>query len=438
LNRHPVLDQLAMRGVRLGLDRIESFLISVGEPHRAYPVIHVAGTNGKGSVCALVTASLVAAGYRVGTTISPHLEHLNERVQIDGQPIDDASLTEAIEHIDRARWDWARSAGVAGNPLTYFEYMIAVAFWEFARRQVDVAVVEVGLGGRLDATNVVDPLVCAIPHIGLDHTDQLGNTLAEIAGEKAGIIKDGVPVVLGPLSTEARERIEAWCRRKRADVWRTGTKMRREFRHGEWSLTTPGGSLANIELGLEGRHQGANALVALGVIHRLRSFGFLVDDAAIRTGFAAPGLAGRIDRLIPGLVADGAHNIDGTRALAEWLGDQPRPETRILLWGMGKGRDPVATIEPLLPWVDEVVTTRCAHPRAYDPLELARALQDIDTVISAGGDIEETLPEVFAEAHETVVAGSLFMAGAARSLVWAGALDGIEPGQNAGADVDDL
>ncbi len=438
MNRHPVLDLLAMQGVRLGLERIRGFLDSLGEPQRSFPVIHVAGTNGKGSVCALVTAALTAAGYRVGTTISPHLEHINERVQIDGQPIDDASLNEAIEHIDRARWDWSRSAGVQGNPLTYFEYMIAVAFLEFARRQVDVAVVEVGLGGRLDATNVVDPLVCAIAHIGMDHTDQLGSTLAEIAGEKAGIIKGRAPVVLGPLPKEARDVIEVWCKRRGSEVWRAGPKMRREFRQGEWSFATPGGSLSGVKLGLEGRHQGANALVALGILHRLRSLGFLIEDDAIRTGFADPGLGGRIERLLPGLIADGAHNLDGTKALAAWLEDQPRPQTRVLLWGMGQDRSPTELIAPLLPLVDEVVTTRCSHPKACDPMDLALAMQDLDAVLSAGGSVEETLPEVFAEADETIVAGSLFIAGAARSLVREGALDGLTAGQDAGAEVEGL
>ena len=427
-----------MQGVRLGLDRIRGFLDALGEPHRAYPVIHVAGTNGKGSVCALVTASLVQAGYRVGTTLSPHLEHINERIQIDGVPIDDAALTEAIEHIDRERWDWARSAGISGNPLTYFEYMLAAAFLVFAQRQVDVAVIEVGLGGRLDATNVVDPLVCAIPHVGLDHTEQLGSTLAEIAGEKAGIIKAGVPAVIGPLHADARDVIVSWSKRQKAELWRAGPKMRREFRQGRWSFATPVGVLSEVHLGLEGRHQGANALVALGVLHRLRTLGFLIPDEAIRAGFSDPGLGGRIDRLLPGLVADGAHNIDGATALAAWLAEQPRPETRILLWGMNEGRDSESVIAPLLPHVDEVVTTRCAHPRAADPMSLALALQDLDVVLAAGGDIEETLPEVYAEAHETLVAGSLFLAGAARSLVRDGALAGLTPGERAGADVEGL
>lgn len=422
---HPVLEQLAGQGVRLGLERIASFLHAIGEPHRGYPVVHVAGTNGKGSVCTLVTAALVEAGYRVGTTISPHIEQLNERIQIDGQPIDDAALIDGIEAVDRARWAWARSIGLEGIPLTYFEFMIATAFWTFARRQIDVAVVEVGMGGRLDATNVVQPLVCAVPHIGMDHVPELGTTLPEIAGEKAGIFKRGASVVLGGMPPEARQVFEDRARILGMDLWKPGSHMRREARRGAWTLATPGGAMQDVVVGLQGQHQGNNALVALGVLHQLREHGFLLPDAAIRAGFAHAFIPVRLEELLPGLIADGAHNPDGARVLATWLAERPRPESRILLFGMGHDRDPMQVIGPLVPHVDEVVTTRCRHPKARDPMELALALQDLDVVLSAGGPIEETLPEVYAEAEEVVVTGSLFVAGAARSIARSGGLDDL-------------
>lgn len=428
---HPLLDQLGQTGVRLGLDRIRSFLTAIGEPHRAYPVVHVAGTNGKGSVCAMVTRALVRAGYRVGTTISPHVEEINERVQIDGVPVDDATLTEVLDAVDRARWEWARSADVDGVPLTYFEFVTAAAFLCFAQQRVDVAVVEVGMGGRLDATNVVQPVVCAIPSVGLDHVPDLGTTLAEIAGEKAGILKRGASAVTGPLAPEARAVFEQRAAALGVELWTPGRELRREHRRGAWNLATPDGVLSDVRLGLQGPHQGANALVALGVLHQLRRQGFLVSEEAIREGFAEAFVPVRLERLAPGLVVDGAHNADGARALAAWLAGQPRPRTRILLFGAGADRDPVTLIEPLLPHVDEVVTTRCSHPKARDPMELALALRGLDVTLSAGGPIEETLPEVYVEADETLVAGSLFVAGAARSLVRAGALEGLEPGSHA-------
>jgi len=427
---HPLLDGLGTVGVRLGLDRIRTFLEVLGEPHLCAPVVHVAGTNGKGSTTAFVTRVLVEAGYTVGTTVSPHIEQLNERVMIDGVPVDDATLVEAIEHVDRARWAWAKTAGIEGHPLSYFEFMIAVAFQVFAWRSVDVMVVEVGLGGRLDATNVVHPVVTAVTTIGLDHTEVLGDTLEAIAAEKAGIFEKGVPVIAGPMPAEAREVIAQRAELLGCPLWTAGPRMRREQRRdGRWSFATPGGAVQEVNLGLRGSHQGANALTAVAILHMLRELGFLVPDAAIASGLATAFVPGRLEQLRPGLVADGAHNPMGARALAAWLADRPKPGQRILLLGMGRDRDPVPFVEPLVPHVDEIVTVKCAHPKARDPMELAQELQDFDVVLAAGDTIEATLPEVFAEALETVVTGSLFVAGAARAVVADGLLDGIVAGQ---------
>jgi len=426
---HRVLDQLASSGVRLGLERVRAFLQYLGEPERAYPVVHVAGTNGKGSTCAFLTYALMAAGYRVGTMMSPHLEAVNERILIDGRPIDDPLFADAIEALDRARWEWASSARIQESPLTYFEFLTCLGFQLFAQRQVDVAVVEVGMGGRLDATNVVQPLVTAITHIGIDHVDQLGTRFEDIAAEKAGILKRGVPVVVGSMPIEARTVIENRARSLGCANWLPGRHLMREYRSGTWTFTTPDGTHTDVELSLEGLHQGANAGVAVGILHMLRRVGFFVPDQAIVSGLATTSLPGRLEQILPGLVLDGAHNEDGARVLAQWLKRRPRVGTRILLWGMSGGRDPVRAIEPLLGQVDEVVTTRCAHPRSRDPLELALMYQDLEVVLSEGGPIEDALPEVYQEANETVVAGSLFLVGAARSLVRSGVLDGITPGQ---------
>ncbi len=427
---HPVLDQLAASGVKLGLERVRSFLTYIQEPQRAYPSVHIAGTNGKGSVCAFVSTVLVEAGYRVGTNYSPHLEAVNERIQVNNRAIDDASLIEALEAQDRLRWEWAQNHGITGVPLTYFEFVTTLAMSVFAQRAVDVGVFEVGLGGRLDATNVLEPIVTAITSIGLDHVDQLGDTEAAIAKEKAGILKRGVPMVIGPMSTEARETVEALAQQFNAPLWKPGRDLAREYRSGRWSFRTPEGVLSDVTLGLEGVHQGSNALVALGILHSLRRQGFHVPDDAVRSGFANTYLAGRIERLKPGLVADGAHNEAGAKALAKWLDRQPRPANRILLLGVGEDRDPNAVLTPLLPYIDEVVTTRCSHPKAMEPASIAGAIHDLpETVILAEGPpIDDLLAEVFVEADETLVAGSLFLAGAAKSIVRAGKLDGLVAG----------
>jgi dihydrofolate synthase / folylpolyglutamate synthase len=435
---HPILSQLSQHGIKLGLERMRDFMQTLGEPQSAYPAVHVAGTNGKGSVCAMVTAVLVDAAYTVGTNYSPHAEALNERVQINGIPIDDGSLNELVEAVNRARLDWAESRRISTNALTYFEFMTAVAFLAFASRQVNAAVVEVGLGGRLDATNILKPQVCAITHVGFDHQELLGDTLTAIAGEKAGILMPGVPVVMGPMPEEARKAILQRARALNAPVWRPGNELRRELRRDGWVLATPDGSISGIRLGLQGAHQGANATVALGVLHQLRRQGFLIPDEAIKSGLQRAFMPGRIEELRPGLILDGAHNAASVEVLAKWLVSRPRPESRILLWGMGEGRDPVKCIEALVPLVDEVVTTRCAHPKAFQPVDLALQLQELDVTLSAGGDIEETLPEVYQEAHETIVAGSLFLAGAARSIVNSGALDGVTPGQGVPDDLLEL
>ena len=429
MRSHPVFDVLANRGIRLGLDRVRALLTALGEPHRQAPVVHVAGTNGKGSTCMFVTSALVQAGYRVGTTLSPHIEELNERIRFDGVPVDDPTLASAIESLEREVAEWASTMGIKDSPLTYFEFATVLAFRMFAEAAVDVVVVEVGMGGRLDATNVVSPQVCAITSIGMDHVEHLGATLALIAGEKAGILKRGVPVVIGVLPQEAREVVEARAKSIAAPLWRPGADMVREQRKDLWSFRTPAGSIANARLGLDGVHQGTNALVALGVLHRLRQQGFHVPDEAILAGFASVTFSGRIETLLPGLIVDGAHNEDGAKALAAWLQTRPRPKSRILIFGQGFERDPGPIVAPLLPFFDEVVTASCQHPKARDAASLALILEGKVPNLSEGGPIEDVLPEIYREADETIVTGSLFLAGAARSMVRAGALAGITPGQ---------
>lgn len=431
MRSHPVLEALAKAGVRLGLDRVHSFLDLLGEPHLCAPAVHVAGTNGKGSVCTYVTSALVEAGYRVGTTISPHVEEVNERIQIDGKPLSDTEFADIIEQTDRARRDFIELSGLTsgGEPLTYFEFVTCAAFLAFAQAKVDVMVVEVGMGGRLDATNVVRPAVCAIPTIGLDHMAELGPDIASIAGEKAGIVKRGVPVVTGPLLPEAKAVFESVCARQGAKLWMPPQLRREQHKDGRWSFSTPLGQIGPVALGMSGVHQGINALVAVSALHQLRAQGFVLPDAAIASGLQRAFIAVRLERLLPGLVADGAHNPDGTKALAAWLEKQPRPKSRILLFGMGEDRTPADVIKPLVRLFDEIVTTRSSHPKARDPEDLALAIEGMHPLVSAGGPIEEILPEVYAEADETVVAGSLFVAGAARSLVRGGLLDGITPGQ---------
>jgi len=211
LNEHPLLHQLSRFGIHLGLDRMRGFLEGLGSPHLKFPAVHIGGTNGKFSVTRLVASALQQEGYRVGVTISPHLQQVNERMSIDGQDISDAALDALLQEVDVARRAWAREQGdlPEDRVLTYFEVVTAAAFLWFAQEKVDVAVVEVGLGGRLDATNVLDGVVSAIVSVGIDHTEKLGPDLASIAAEKAGIFKPGRPAVVGPLHPSAMRVVRA-------------------------------------------------------------------------------------------------------------------------------------------------------------------------------------------------------------------------------------
>ncbi|MEZ4237517.1 MAG: acetyl-CoA carboxylase, carboxyltransferase subunit beta [Myxococcota bacterium] len=230
---------------------------------------------------------------------------------------------------------------------------------------------------------------------------------------------------------EAKAVVEAAASRLDVELWVPPALRREPHADGRWSFATPRGRVGPVRLGMEGLHQAINASVAVGALHQLRAQGFHLPDEAIVAGLTEARVPVRLEQLLPGLVADGAHNPDGTRALAAWLSRRPRPKTRILLFGMGQDREPQAVLAPLLggDLFDEVVTTRCSHPRARDPEELALAIEGMHPLVAAGGPIEETLPEVYAEADEVIVAGSLFVAGAARTLVREGALAGITPGQ---------
>jgi len=218
------------------------------------------------------------------------------------------------------------------------------------------------------------------------------------------------------MDSEASEAILAVANARGADVWRPGAHLRRQKTESGWVFSSPVGSVEALKIGLAGAHQVANASVAFGLLQRLHSLGFPVTPESIRAGFADASFEARLEEVRPGLIVDGAHNLAGTKALAAWLATRERPATRILLWGMGEGRDAATLVAPLLKHVDEVVTTCCAHPKAREPYELALSMQDIDCVLSAAGPVEEALPEVLAEADEVIVAGSLFVAGAARAV----------------------
>ena len=419
MRTHPILTELALFGQRLGLERMASFLRWLGDPHKHAPVIHVAGTNGKGSVVRMVGSMLRAHGLRVGEYTSPHLQHVNERIVVDGRPISDDALAELLEQLVRARdvWIGAASAG-AGGGLTYFEVMTAAAFLHFSHEDVDVMVIEVGLGGRLDATNVVDPVATAVVSVGLDHTEQLGTDRASIAAEKAGIVKPGIPVVVGPLHASAMRVVRSIAAERGAPLVSPPSDFRVDDRRGQGiCYVGPGRSLDGLELALRGGHQVWNAGVALALVDQLPD-AIRPDDAACRAGLATVEHAGRLEQLTDHIWVDCAHNSDGAEQLAAWLRELPddvRPRT--LLLGMSSDKDSRSVVRALAPMMDRVLTTHCAHPRALSAGVLATRLVDLPCAVLPAGPVEEALPLARQAEGNLLVAGSVFLVGAVRDLV---------------------
>lgn len=418
MRNHPVLDPLAMAGVKMGLTRMRDFLRFLGDPHLAAPVVHVGGTNGKGSVCRLVGAMLEAQGYKVGITTSPHLQDVNERIRIGARPISDEALDRLLRHLEERRDAWAKEAlgPEAPLPLTWFELSIAAAWQHFADERVDVAVVEVGMGGRLDATNVCEPLLTGIVTVGLDHTDHLGPDHASIAGEKAGIIKRGVPIVTGPMPREAFQVVRSVAVDRSAPLHAWGEQYVAHGTAEDFSFRGARGERHGLRLGLAGDHQVVNAGVALQLVDLLPP-ALAVGDAAQRAGLLAARNRGRLEWLAPDLLVDGAHNPDGAAVLAAYLAQRPHNRRRVLLLGGGGDKDIRGVAAVLAPQVDRIVTTAGSHPKARTPAEIARMLDGIQTDVHVGGPLAEVLPQARGRGELVIVAGSLYLVGEVRDLL---------------------
>ena len=363
---------------RLGLGPIRRLLERLGNPEMGLRVIHVAGSKGKGSTALFAEAVLGAAGERVGTFTSPHLERWTERVRLDGREVDGARLAAAVERV-RPHVEALRRPA-AGEAPTFFDATTAAALVCFREAGVDRVVLEVGLGGRLDSTNAVRPQVACITSVELEHTDRLGDTLAAIAAEKAGILKPGVPAVAGWLPPEARGAVEVRARELGVAVaWAGRDFDARVLEEGPAGLKV---RLADGPLELEARlpvlgaHQAQNAALALACLRRAGG----VEDAALAQavprGLEGVELPGRIEllRRAPVMVVDGAHTPASARALARALGGLPRRRTRLVL-SISAGKHADQILAALLPLADEVTLTRAEPARSLAPTEIARAVR---------------------------------------------------------------
>ena len=389
----------------------------MGDPQRAYPVLHLTGTNGKGSTARILTALLVARGLSTGTYTSPHLERINERLAWNGASISDGAFGEVIGAV-------AGLETVLSEPPTFFEIVTAAAFRWFADIAVDAAVVEVGLGGRWDATNVADGDVAVVTNVSLDHAEYLGDSLVGIAHEKAGIVKPRSTLVLGETTPELAAPFRA---AGAATVWERGRDFActsNRLAHGGrlLDLRTPGERYDGLYLALHGAHQGDNAVVALAAAEAF--FGAPLTADVVAEAFASVRVPGRLEILgrSPLVVLDGAHNPAGAKAaaaaVAETFGDA---SGRILVVGMLRGRDPAEMLESLgAVGARTVVACPPPWPRAIPETEVASAARALGVDAVATGSVPEALARAMAiaEASDLVlVTGSLYVVGAARSAL---------------------
>jgi dihydrofolate synthase/folylpolyglutamate synthase len=418
-------------GVKLGLEHINAILDALGRPERAWRAVHVAGTNGKGSVTAMVERGLRAAGHLTGRYTSPHLDRIEERIAIGGCPVDSGTFDLVAEEL-LAKVDGLRAAGALEAWPTFFEVTTAMAFEILRRRAVDVGVIEVGLGGRFDATNVLTPVVSAITSIALDHQRHLGATIAEIAFEKAGVAKPGVPLVVGAVPPEAGRVIAEAADRAGAPSIPAGDEMVEscslERGRATVVLRTPEGCYGPVRLALAGAHQVANAAVAVRTLEVCRARGVDLGAAHILTALADVEWPARLEWLrVDGgrsVLFDAAHNPAGAATLADYIrhaGVAPIP----VVLGIMKDKDVAGIVRPLAGVASRFVTVAVGLPRSISAADLADAIAGLapGVPVEAGHTAEDGIARALGAGTRAVVAGSIFLVGPARArLVGAGAV----------------
>ena len=396
------LAELAARrrfGMKPGLDAIRSVCTCLDDPQRKFRAIHVAGTNGKGAVCAILDSTLRAAGLRIGRYTSPHLVMLNERFFLDGAPISDEILEKHAETVENALCNWGlspKNGGLSPN-ITFFEALTAVGFLAFAEAKPAFAILECGLGGRLDATNVCLPAICAITRIGLDHCDWLGGTVEAIAMEKAGIIKPGVPVVLGKNSPTVRDVVSARAAEVDAPfVYAPDVADESEIPDG---------------FSLAGAFNRENAVTALAVLKTLGRGPTTIPHEAVSRGFASVIWPGRFQR-VRNFIIDGAHNPPAAEALSATLAEtSTRKKSLSLIAGFCGDKDAGRVLALLAPFVRRALAVRVDNPRSLSAEATAEAMRLAGMDSTPCGSLAEAIAAV--GDAPTLICGSLFLAGGA-------------------------
>lgn len=413
-------------GMRPGLDSMRALLGRLGHPEEGLAIVHIAGTNGKGSVSAMVSEILAAGGCRVGRYTSPHLLRFNERIFVDGRPVDDAALQAALDVVERAA---VAMEAEGGQPITFFECATAVACIIFQQAGIRLAVMETGLGGRLDATAVMTPLVSVITRIGLDHCEQLGDTIEAIAGEKAGIVKPGRPVVCGTMPDDARDVIRQTAARQRCaflnaaeEIGVTRTSMSLEGLTVR--ITTPARDMGSVHVPLAGIYQVENIATAVAAVETVaQQLDVELSDDAIRTGLARVCWPGRFQLAVkdPPVVVDGAHNPDAAAALVESLRRLKLKRPVGLVAGLCADKDAGAFVRLMAPVAARAWAVPVPSARTLPAVETAALMRAAGIKEVAVSEVSDALKAAQSWAREAgglvLVCGSLFLAGEALALL---------------------
>jgi dihydrofolate synthase / folylpolyglutamate synthase len=404
-------------GMIFGLAQIRKMLEAIGDPHKAIQSIHIGGTNGKGSTAAMMASILQQEGYRVGLYTSPHLVRFTERIKVNGQEIDEKEVASL------AGWmkEKIEAAGIPSS-VTFFDFTTAMALLYFSQKMVDLAILEVGLGGRLDSTNVVDPLLSIVTNVALDHEDVLGKGILRIAREKAGIIKESRPFITAATQPQVLRLFSKICREKGAPFYRVGKDVQGSW-EGDHDFRYEGlhRKLWSVTLNLLGRHQVVNATTALAALEVVEELGYPVSTQGMIDGLRLVDWPGRLERVSssPKVVVDGAHNLAGALALKEALGQEFQFRHLILLIGILKDKDIRGILRTLAPLADHIILSKPHIDRAAPVISLHEALGKDRKKAEIVEDVEDAIQKGLSMTGEEdllCIAGSLYMVGEAKSF----------------------
>jgi dihydrofolate synthase/folylpolyglutamate synthase len=406
--------------IKFDLQPMTALMGLLGHPEHRYPCIHVAGTNGKGSVCAMLAAILQSQGYRVGLYTSPHLVRFHERIKVDGKEIDDESLQCLMDEVELAA---KQLPDLGHRDVTFFEFATALAFLHFARREVQIAVIETGMGGRLDATNIVQPELSIITSIGLEHQYYLGNTLVKIAAEKAGIIKQGRPVIAGNIAQEAMDIIAHTANAQEAPLrkardWVDICSHAVGFRSQIVEICSKQTNYGQIELPLIGKFQTDNAAIVVAALECLNERSSIaISPQSVKAGLEQVVWPGRAQLLCehPPIILDGAHNPDAAKALAQWLESIAKDQDLAMVASFLSDKAPAEFIKAFGPRLQRVWIISLATERAMPTAEIMRQIEHISHTTIAS-DLRSAIMEAKTWALErsgiVLITGSLYLVGA--------------------------